>query len=136
VVTFQGLDDTVLKIPATTDIQTISFNGENNRVFHIHDNQIMLDDQVITLIPASIIPTSIEKIHAGVWEELPNTNMSAVYYDWSPDAVYPGANSHKSVISTWNGAALDTKRNRMLFWGGGHSSYAGNEIYGFDFDTN
>lgn len=47
VVTFQGSDETILKIPATTDIQTISFNGEESRVLQIHNNQVVLDDQVI-----------------------------------------------------------------------------------------
>ena len=75
------------------------------------------------------------QVHTGVWEELPNTKMSAVYYDWSPNSP-PGDSTHISVMNAWCGAALDTTRNRMLFWGGGHSAYAGNEIYAFDFDTN
>jgi endo-alpha-1,4-polygalactosaminidase (GH114 family) len=54
VVTFTGSDGTVLKMPATTDIQTISFNGEESRVLQIHNNQVMLDDQIITLTPAPI----------------------------------------------------------------------------------
>jgi len=47
VVTFQGSDGTVLKIPATTDAQIISFNGEESRILQIYNNQVMLDDQVI-----------------------------------------------------------------------------------------
>ena len=47
VVTFEGSDGTVLKIPATGTGQTIFFNGEESRVLQIHDNQVMLDDQVI-----------------------------------------------------------------------------------------
>jgi hypothetical protein len=53
-VTFQGSDETILKIPSTTDVQTISFNGEERRVLQIHNNQIMLDDQIITTTPAPI----------------------------------------------------------------------------------
>jgi hypothetical protein len=47
VVTFQGSDGTVLKIPATPTGQTISFNDEESRVLQIHNNQVMLDDQEI-----------------------------------------------------------------------------------------
>lgn len=130
VVNFQGSDGTVMKIPATGSVQTIAFN-DRTLTLNIYNNQVMLDDQEITLIPALI-----RDVHTGVWEELPNTNMSAVYYDWSPHAAYPGGDNHRTVISAWNGAALDTMRNRMIFWGGGHSGYAGNEIYGFDFDSN
>ncbi len=54
VVTFQGSDGTLLKIPATTDIQTISFNGEKSWVLQIYNKGVMLDDQVITPTPASI----------------------------------------------------------------------------------
>lgn len=47
VVTFEGSDGTVLKIPATGTGQTIFFNGEGSRVLQIYDDQVMLDDQVI-----------------------------------------------------------------------------------------
>jgi hypothetical protein len=47
-VTFQGSDGTFLKMPATSEAQTISFNGGENRVLQIHNNQVMLDDQGIT----------------------------------------------------------------------------------------
>jgi len=53
-VTFEGSDGTILKIPTTTDIQTISFNEEESRVLQIHNNQVMLDDQVIATTSASI----------------------------------------------------------------------------------
>jgi hypothetical protein len=37
-----------------------------------------------------------------------------------------------AVIADWNGGIADTKRNRLIFWGGGHAGYAGNEIYALD----
>jgi hypothetical protein len=52
VVTFTGSDGTVLKIPATREAQTISFNGDGSRVLQIHNNQVKLDDQEITTTPA------------------------------------------------------------------------------------
>jgi hypothetical protein len=54
VVIFNGSDGTVLKIPATRDIQTIFFNEEETRVLKIYGNQVMLDDQVITTTPEPI----------------------------------------------------------------------------------
>lgn len=36
------------------------------------------------------------------------------------------------VIGDPSAATLDTKRNRMLLWGGGHSDYGGNEIYSLE----
>jgi hypothetical protein len=47
VVTFQGEDGTTLKIRATLDEQTMIFNEVQPMVLRIHDNQVMLDGQVI-----------------------------------------------------------------------------------------
>jgi ferric-dicitrate binding protein FerR (iron transport regulator) len=38
----------------------------------------------------------------------------------------------KSVISAWSGGVFDPSRDRLVVWGGGASTYAGNEIYAFD----
>jgi subtilisin family serine protease len=57
VVTFEGSDETILKIPATTDPQTIAFTAEESRVLQIHNDQVMLDDQVITTTAATINTT-------------------------------------------------------------------------------
>ena len=46
-VTFQGEDGTVLKIPATASAQTISFNDQT-LTLSIYNNQVMLDDQMVT----------------------------------------------------------------------------------------
>jgi hypothetical protein len=54
VVSFEGSDGTFLKIPATTDTQTISFNGAESRVLQIQNNQVMLDDQVVVSSPIAI----------------------------------------------------------------------------------
>jgi len=53
VVTFEGSDKTVLKIPATASVQTISFNDQS-LMLSIYNNQVMLDDQVIGLSKSPI----------------------------------------------------------------------------------
>ena len=40
----------------------------------------------------------------------------------------------KSVISTWSGGVYDSGLDRLVVWGGGASSYAGNEVYAFRMD--
>lgn len=40
-----------------------------------------------------------------------------------------------NVVDAWNSAVLDTKRNRLLVWGGGHGAYYGNEFYAVNFNT-
>lgn len=40
-----------------------------------------------------------------------------------------------NVLTAWSGAAYDSKRERVLFHGGGHGDYAGNEVYALDVNT-
>ena len=54
VVTFEGTGGTLLKIPATTSVQTVAFSDRGPLTLSIHNGQVMLDDQVVTTIPASI----------------------------------------------------------------------------------
>jgi len=38
----------------------------------------------------------------------------------------------RAVVEAWSGGIADTRRNRMIIWGGGHNDYWGNEIYALD----
>lgn len=55
--------------------------------------------------------------------------MNAVF----PNPAPPG--SPWAVIAAWSGGAYDSKRDRLIVWGGGHSDYSGNEIYAFNVNT-
>ncbi|MBT8143113.1 MAG: hypothetical protein KJO55_00330, partial [Gammaproteobacteria bacterium] len=65
---------------------------------------------------------------AGRWYELCNTRLDSV----APQPLPPGVEGVSAVIDDWSGAVLDSRRSRLLVWGGGHGGYAGNEIYAFD----
>lgn len=52
-VSFEGTDGTVLKIPATLESQTISFNDKNGSLV-IDSGKVMLENQEITLMPSTI----------------------------------------------------------------------------------
>lgn len=58
--------------------------------------------------------------------ELPNTKIRSVL----PSPPPPGTVEY--LIQAWNGGTVDTARSRLLVWGGGHSDYAGNEMYALD----
>src|SRR6202040_2092730 len=51
------------------------------------------------------------------------------------DASLHGTSGCAAVIRAWGGAAADTKRNRLLVWGGGHNDYYGNEVYALDIEA-
>jgi hypothetical protein len=73
-------------------------------------------------------PGVLDGLAPGQWHELPDTRL----IDVAPDPS-PGGSTLKVV--TWSGGAYDSKRDVMLVWGGGHSDYAGNEVYLFDLGT-
>lgn len=61
--------------------------------------------------------------------ELPNTKIRSVL----PST--PQTGNPVNIVQAWSGATVDTKRNRLLVWGGGHSDYWGNEVYALDLST-
>src|SRR5690349_5462252 len=77
-------------------------------------------------------------LHAQGWQDLPNTKMLSVCppNNFQPAGggmpAYNFTNECHYVIDGWNGAVADTRRNRLLIWGGGHVAYHGNEIYALD----
>lgn len=72
----------------------------------------------------------LDAIKPGEWYEVPNSNLSVV-------AAKPGQDlgEFRDIMRAWNGAAYDTKRERLIIWGGGHVNYGGNEVYVFDVST-
>ena len=66
------------------------------------------------------------------WHSLPNTNLAFVC---PKDDSLHGTSGCAAVIRAWGGAAADTKRNRLLVWGGGHNDYYGNEVYALDIEA-
>lgn len=54
----------------------------------------------------------------------------------APSPLPTGTSGHASVIHAWNGMAGDSVRKKLWMLGnGGHSDYAGNEVYEWDFAT-
>jgi len=79
--------------------------------------------------PADIFE-AVKSLQPGHWLEIPNTKLE----DVKPNPV-PDGNFFGGITRAWSGGAFDTKRDRLIIWGGGHADYAGNEIYVFDFGT-
>lgn len=73
---------------------------------------------------------TVEDIPAGTWYEVPGSKLEAV-----KPVPEPPSWSGFSGLFAWAGGVLDTKRDRLLVWGGGHADYTGNEIYAFDLAT-
>lgn len=76
------------------------------------------------------LPQIVASMQPGEWRPIPNTKMKDVF---PPSGGHPawGVSGPRDVIGAWGGGALDTKRNAMVFNGGGHEGYGGNEVYAF-----
>jgi hypothetical protein len=82
--------------------------------------------------PAAAAGNSIDKLEPGHWYEVPNSKFNHVAYAGPLADKVHAVSGPKSVLEAWSGGALDTKRHRLVVWGGGHTDYAGNELYAFD----
>jgi hypothetical protein len=75
---------------------------------------------------------SPKDLAADRWMEVPKSSLKTVIADAKTFPKIQGNSGPRSVIIAWCGAALDSKRNRLVLWGGGHGDYYGNELYAFD----
>jgi hypothetical protein len=69
------------------------------------------------------------------WYAMPNTRLSSVCAAENGFLQIWGASGCASITQDWNGGVFDTKRNRLIIWGGGHNGYYGNEVYAVNLDT-
>ncbi len=69
----------------------------------------------------------------GSWSQIPNSKLQTLC---PPNGFggtdYPFSSYCPFVVTAWNSAVMDTKRNRLIVWGGGHMDYHGNEVYAVD----
>ena len=129
-------EDTVAPFAWTLDPTAYAAGAHSVRVRAVLAASEEVRTVGITLAPA---PTGAEQppeVHAAVaslqqghWYGVPNTKLSTV----APNPAVPGSVS--MVIKAWSGGAFDTKRDRLIVFGGGHGDYSGNEIYVFDLNS-
>jgi len=82
------------------------------------------------------LPTtaSTQQVPPGLgWHQIPNTKLRSV----CPPTGFGGTTYDfryhcAGLVDSWNSAAMDTRRNRLVIWGGGHNDYLGNELYALD----
>jgi hypothetical protein len=96
---------------------------------------------VLALLFCSPVETQTNMLPTSVgWNALPaNTSLAAS--GACPSNGFGGdpflfAQYCQNVIRAWSGALADTAANRLIIWGGGSSSYYGNEIYSLDLTAN
>ena len=73
-------------------------------------------------------------LQPGQWYEVPNSKMAEVVPVTGIDNIRNNSGP-EGIMSLWSGGTYDTKRDRLIVWGGGHMGYGGNEVYVFDINT-
>ncbi|MCB1622954.1 MAG: hypothetical protein KDI32_00105 [Pseudomonadales bacterium] len=63
------------------------------------------------------------------WYALPNTKLRSVCAAEHGFPQVEGAVGCRGITYAWSGGAFDSRRNRLIIFGGGHNDYYGNEIY-------
>jgi hypothetical protein len=85
--------------------------------------------------PADQLLTALYSAPEGSWLKVNRNKFSDV---WTPLAQRPSAlgfTNPAKIIFAWSSMAWDSNRQQLIFWGGGHANYSGNEVYRFDVAT-
>lgn len=82
-------------------------------------------------LQAAPIDDVLNNLQPGEWYAVPNSRLETTF----PTPIPEGNSGPESVMDAWSGGAYDTKRDRLIVWGGGHADYSGNEIYVFDVNS-
>jgi Ca2+-binding RTX toxin-like protein len=81
---------------------------------------------------SSGLAQALQTAAEGSWLKINRNRFSDV---WTPMEQRPSAlgfTNPAKIIHAWSSMAWDPNRAQLIFWGGGHANYSGNEIYRFD----
>ena len=93
------------------------------------------------LFAPALIPAYIESMAVGTWDYInPSSTIVAldpeddvgVNPNYPSDAPWHGVIGLASMVLAWSGAKWDEANKRLIVFGGGHTDYAGNEVYSWD----
>jgi hypothetical protein len=90
---------------------------------------------LIRICAAALVPgaAALAAIPAtNGWYSVPNTHLRTVCASEHGFSSVNGNTGCIAITGAWNSAVMDTKRNRLIIWGGGHNDYLGNEVYAFN----
>src|ERR1700761_6743036 len=99
--------------------------------FPMHAMKLILKIRMAFLLPIVVIVSraAVAATPADMppdsWLEIPDSAMKKVAADMEKFPKVRAVCGPSAVIDAWGGGALDTKRNRLVLWGGGHADYWG-----------
>jgi len=91
---------------------------------------------VRTADAADGLNATIQAMPVNSWLVVPNSKLNDQNDVEAQESDFPGIwhgnNRNANGVFPFSGGAFDSKRDRLLLWGGGHHDYYGNEIYAFN----
>lgn len=91
---------------------------------------------VLTVLGVAVTSRSQAIPSTSGWHVLPKTALRSVC---PPNGFggngYDFFDNCPAVAKAWSSAVMDTRRNRLVVWGGGHGDYLGNELYALDLNS-
>ncbi len=119
----------------------LNFSGQDSFVYKIIDEYKLTAQAEVTI---NVQPKSssnllkvIENTPSESWVKINKNRFDDVWAneDQIPAPIGYTMGNPDRVISAWGSMAIDSKRSQLIFFGGGHANYSGNEIYLFDLNT-
>lgn len=89
---------------------------------------------IALVVASATLASAQEAFSTPGWHQLPNTKIKDVCAATHGFPQIAGAEECFGILS-WSGGAFDTKRNRLIVWGGGHNAYYGNELYALNLQS-
>lgn len=72
----------------------------------------------------------LDQTPPGGWVKASTTTFSSAWASPSQGGVPDtGYSSPSAVVTAWSSMGWDSKRSKLILWGGGHAIYYGNEVY-------
>ncbi|MEM6992688.1 MAG: hypothetical protein AAF721_19395, partial [Myxococcota bacterium] len=84
------------------------------------------------------IPTELADLELHQWGTISQNTLADVDPCPQQDCAWSATEGQSGVINDWTGGAFATEEGGLgglIYWGGGHGGYYGNEVYVFDLET-
>jgi hypothetical protein len=89
--------------------------------------------------PRFTVPSAISALAPYQCHQFPNSRADAINPCPTESCSYSvgggAAVGFSAIMDAWSGGAYDTKRDRLLVFGGGHNDYYGNQVIAFDLNA-
>ena len=120
-----------------TYVAAAGYEGTDSFQYTVTDTTGLSASARVSVTVQSQLSTTLlrERIAAapeGSWLLVNQNRFRDVWPSAAQQPATPSYLNPAKVIFCWSSMAWDPNRDQLIFWGGGHANYSGNEVYRFD----